>query len=96
MAGRLPHGHPSSAVTYQDTMEKLLNASLAKSTRDSYSAQLTHFHQFISPATMPVEMPQVLCFVAYLFDAGYSAPSIATHLSAIAYAHKMLGAPDPT
>ena len=45
---------------------------------------------------MPVEMPQVLCFVAYLFDAGYSAPSIATHLSAIAYAHKMLGAPDPT
>jgi len=37
-----------------------------------------------------------MCFVAHLFERSYSPASIATHISAIAYAHKILGGPNPT
>lgn len=37
-----------------------------------------------------------MCFVAHLFEQGFAPPTIATHISAIAYAHKIMGAPDPT
>jgi hypothetical protein len=37
-----------------------------------------------------------MCFVAHLYEAKYSPSSIATHVSAVAYAHKIMGAHDPT
>ncbi len=37
----------------------------------------------------------IIGFVAYLFNYGLSPTSIASHLSAIVYVHKLQGAPDP-
>ena len=54
------------------------------------------FAFLLAPASLPASTHQVMCFVAHLFENGYSPSSISTHISAIAYAHKLRGAPDPT
>ena len=41
-------------------------------------------------------MGQVMCFVAHLFESGFAPSSIASHVSAIAYAHKTMSLCDPT
>ena len=79
-----------------NTVERLLNAALAPSTQASYNAHLRRFNTFLCPGKMPASTAQVMCFVAHLFEQGYAPPSIATHISAIAYAHKLMGVPDPT
>ena len=62
----------------------------------TYNAHLLRFSTFIAPASIPATTNHVLCFVAHLFEQKYAPSSIASHLSAIAYAHKTLSVPDPT
>lgn len=51
---------------------------------------------FPSIKSLPVS-PSTLCnFISYLFDNAYSPNSIATHVSAISYVHKLLGTTDPS
>ena len=96
MAGQPTNSHSRGSATTQCTVERLLNAALAPSTRLAYNAHIRRFNTFTGTASFPASTAQVMCFVAYLFENGYSPSSIATHISAIAYAHKLLGAPDPT
>ena len=48
------------------------------------------------PCTLPVSTYTLALFVAYLYQHDMSAASIRTHLSAVAYPHKMACYPSPT
>ena len=44
----------------------------------------------------PVQIQLLALFISYLFNKGYAASTIASHVSAIGYIHKMNNFPDPT
>ena len=78
----------------------LANAALAKSTHSSYNRTWSLFKEFArttkQPCSLPVSTYTLALFVAYLYQHNMSAASIRTHLSAIAYPHKMAGYSSPT
>ena len=81
-------------------MNMLANAAMAKSTHSAYKRTWSFFTVFASatkqPCTLPVSSYTLALFVAYLYQHNMSAATIRTHLSAMAYHHKMAGYSSPT
>lgn len=75
----------------------ILSASLAQSTRNSYRKSWDLFLQ-LSPSSnvLPLNYIALCNFIAALFNNNYSPSSIASHVSAISYVHKILALPDPS
>lgn len=77
---------------------KIVMASLDYKTKTAYGTVWRRFSEFfkenIAPSTLPVSVVLLLNFLTSLFQLGYS--TIASHVSAIAFIHKILGCSDPT
>ena len=91
---------PPETRNLLDTVNMLAHAAPAKSTNTAYNRTWSLFIEFArttkQPCTLPVSTYTLALFVAYLYQHNMSAASIRTHLSAVAYLHKMVGYPSPT
>lgn len=78
----------------------LLQNSLSYSARKSYRHSWELFFQYYNTyninVTMPLQIVQVCNCIGHLFWKQYSPSSIASHVSAISYVHKLLQLNDPT
>lgn len=79
----------------------LLNSALSTGSAKSYDRNLQQFNQFLisnggNITKIPVDVRTIVTYVCFLFQKGYAHATILTHLSAIAYAHKIRGFCDPT
>ena len=84
---------------YAVISDNLLRASLAFSTRRTYKSYWDRFTSFcletfhISGSPASAEM--VSQFIAYQYELQYSPSTIASHLSAVSFFHKLQGFSDP-
>ena len=90
----------ASLARVTQTLQDLLSASLAPATQAAYTYSWWLFQTFTVEhniaGNLPV-FPSVLAlFVASLYNQGYAAATISSHVSAIGYAHKLGGYLDPT
>ena len=46
--------------------------------------------------SLPLHTIDICNFIGFLFEKQYSSSSIASHISALSYVHKILNIPDPT
>lgn len=80
--------------------QRLLEASMAKSTRDTYKRGVSNFEVFRNELNLRFEWPaplrHVTAFIAQLSIQGKSSSTINTYISALAYVHKINGWIDPT
>ena len=82
-------------------MSGLLKLSLSPNTRQSYERSWLLFHDFSKTTlrktqTFPASIDNISLYVAHLGNSGKKASTIRTHLSALAFAHKINLLPDPT
>ena len=84
-------------------MRSLSAAALRPSTTATYKRSWQIFNMFsdqihlsLAERQIPLTPQIVALFVAYLFENSYRPPTIRTHLSAIAYSHRMQGHDSPT
>ena len=79
---------------------RLLKASLASSTWNSYSRTIDKFNEFRIhwnfDLSWPVITSTIVAFLAFLSLEGFAPATISSHLSAIAFVHNVNGWPDPT
>ena len=74
----------------------LLSSALSQSSVNAYRHAWDLFRDWKPTLSLPVSVVDVCNFTGYLFLKKYSASSIASHLSAISYVHKVLDLQDPT
>ena len=85
-----------------DVVQELLTASLAVSTRKSYSRVWTSFQEFCiqyldkNETKLPVSNGTLLLYLSHLYEKGFAATTIATYNSAMGYIHKIHQVPDPS
>ena len=81
-------------------MNKLLSKALATSSKASYDRAWAKFHEFMTKTlrrkSLPAKQKDVALYVTHLYENGLKATSIRTHLSAIAYVHKLNEKTNPT
>ena len=92
---------PSVGDPIEHHVTLLLQSSKVPSTWMSYrrsihSFQEFHLSHYSSPGSLPYTPQAVAAFVSHLSLLNQAPSTIATHLSAIAHAHKVLHLPDPT
>ena len=83
---------------------RLLRASLAKSTHQVYHRAWALFHQAMSELNipfrgsqdLPLPVTKIIIYVGYLNCQNLSPSTILSYVSAIGYAHKFKGVPNPT
>lgn len=84
----------------EDTINELLDRSLATSSRVFYNKAWEKFSNFVlslgPPSALPAEAIVVNYFIAHLKYENVAASSAQSHLSVIAFLHKINGFPDPT
>ena len=75
---------------------------MTPSTTQSYRRSWSLFNEFTvnykishTDTQMPFSSQLIAVFVAYLFNNGFQASSIRSHLSAISYSHRIQGMPSP-
>lgn len=73
----------------------LLTASLAPATRTAYRKTWDLLIQSVPHAALPLSNIDLANFIGILFSQNYSPSSIASHVSAISYVHKIMDLPDP-
>lgn len=101
MAQPTPHAGPSDAPSALDLTPRalqLLSAATSDRTKASYLRSWQLLEQFMLPSRIDLPLPvQVVGnFIAYLFNNRYSPATIATHVSALSYVHKLLNLEDMT
>ena len=81
-------------------MNDLIRKSLAESSQSLYNNHWLSFAKFVSnelkSEVLPASEYDVSLYVVYLHSNGLKPASIQSYLSAIAFAHKIHGRPDPT
>ena len=83
-------------------MSQLIKSSLQPSSRPIYKRSWSLFYQFFHTTfpgvtvRLPVSVPHLALFIAFLFDRNYAASTVNTYISAISYSHKLLSHPDLT
>jgi site-specific recombinase XerC len=81
-------------------MSRLLDSSLAKNTRLAYKNSVDNFMSFRFKFglgyTWPASCQQIAAYIAYLSLQGFSASTICSRLSGIAFLHKVNGWIDPS
>ena len=97
------HSSPSTAASLTKTIVYLTQASLAKSTLQSYKRSWNQFNAFTldlqlpsSQTELPLSQHIVALFTAYLYERGFAPNSIRSQLSAISYSHHLQALPNPT
>ena len=75
--------------------------SLTEASRKFYGHAFHRFKEFVlsnlgDVNPFPAESSAVALFVTHMFQSGFAAATIASHLSAISFFHKLFGFPDPT
>ena len=87
------------ASGFRKSLDVLLHADLAPSSRALYECSWKKLVQFMAlislTSSLPISIPVILLFVAYLHGAKYSPASITSILSAVSYFHKINMLPDP-
>ena len=87
------------ASGFMKSLDVLLHAALAPSSRALYERSWKKMVQFMAlislTPSLPISIPVILLFVAYLHGAKYSPASITSILSAVSYFHKINMLPDP-
>nr|XP_022300937.1 uncharacterized protein LOC111109143 [Crassostrea virginica] len=78
------------------TSQHLLAASLSKSSAKAYHRSWSLLQSWKSQLTLPLTVVDVCNFIGFLFTSDYSPSSIASHISAISYVHKVMNIDDPT
>lgn len=79
------------------TTQTILVAALSPSARLSYRRSWELFLTFRNnPVSLPLSTIDICNFIGFLFEKQYSSSSIASHVSALSYIHKIVNAPDPT
>ena len=79
------------------TARSILVASLSPSARSSYRNSWQLLLTFRNhPVSLPLHTIDICNFIGFLFEKQYSSSSIASHISALSYVHKILNIPDPT
>ncbi|XP_069111803.1 uncharacterized protein [Argopecten irradians] len=91
----------NSSTSSDTVITKLLSASLAPSTRNSYKrvlSQFLDFHQakFPNQAAFPVSQNVLTQFIVHLFQLKLSSATIYSYMSAISFVHKLENMADPT
>lgn len=80
-------------------LQQLLKNMLSKQSWKIYQRAWTTYNQLINgqanASKLPISKLSVALFIAALDLAGYAARTITTYMSAISYAHKLGGWPDP-
>ena len=83
-----------------ESLSRLLEASLAPSTRAHYQRAwgklVTFFQSLGMYPSLPIPVAMILLFVAHLHASGAAPATIVSNVSALAYFHKINGLPDPT
>lgn len=78
----------------------MLRKSLSVGTWHTYQTALKNIQVFLCTYGIAPELPlqsvDIAFYLSYLYSSGYAANTMATHLSAIAFIHKMHGFGDPT
>lgn len=101
MASLQPLCSANSTATYLNLdASKIVMASLDHKTKSAYWNIWRKFTEFCSTygvqSSFPVSVVLLLNFLTSLFHLGYQPSTIASHVSAIAFIHKIQGFPDPT
>ena len=83
----------------RESLDDLLSAALAPSSHVQYERAWKVLLQFLTligvSSCLPILIPVLLLFVAYLHWANYSPASITSFMSAISFFHKVNMLPDP-
>ena len=89
--------HPS-AVHLNTGALSLLSAANSNRTKSSYLRSWHLLDKFLglSSIQLPLSIPVVANFISFLHSNKYSPASVASHISAISYVHKLLMLDDPT
>ena len=102
MVSELPNNGPEQYITggLRQIVSVLLTASLATSSRSLYERSWRKMVDFLLllglPCCLPISVPLILLFVAYLHGRKFAPSSIVSILSAVSYFHKANGFQDPT
>lgn len=76
--------------------QQLLASALSPSSAQAYRRSWELFITWKPTISLPVSVVDVCNFIGHLFLVNYSPSSIASHISAISYVHKILNMQDPT
>ena len=77
------------------TTISILRASLSPAARSAYRHSWQLFLAYKShPVSLPLHTSDICNFIGYLFEKQYSSSSIASHVSALGFIHKILNLPD--
>ncbi|XP_065927574.1 uncharacterized protein [Magallana gigas] len=87
----------ASIADLSSTTQTILVAALSPSARLSYRRSWELFLTFRNnPVSLPLSTIAICNFIGFLFEKQYSSSSIASHVSAMSYIHKIVNAPDLT
>ena len=82
------------------TAQELLQTAIAPSTQNAYRRTWERFNDFAATVQLSVSLPlqasTVALFIADLVQKGFKPATVASHVSALSYFHKMNSLPDPT
>ena len=98
----MANNHPTPTVSsrLEQSVDTLLHASLAPSSRAHYQRawnKLVDFFKTVgTPLQFPVSVTFMLLFIAHLHGLGFAPQSISSIISALAYFHKVNGFCDPS
>jgi len=101
MATTLPNPESTEAArpaTLEESVQAFLRASRSPNTRRAYRAALSAFADFCAAAgraSMPAQPETVAVYLASQAHAGRRPSTLSLHTSAIAYAHRLAGHPNP-
>ncbi|XP_064631704.1 uncharacterized protein LOC135489991 [Lineus longissimus] len=85
----------------ESALIELRGNMVSSATMSAYRRSWDNFSQFYNDyiggnLSLPISIPCLTLFIAFLHGRGFSPPSIASCMSAIAYLHKLRNLPDPT
>lgn len=81
---------------------RLLRSSLQPSSLPTYKRAWNLFYTFFHTTfpgvalNLPISVPHLALFIAYLFDRNYAPSTVQTYVSALSYSHKLFALQDPT
>lgn len=90
--------HSGTAIAdLTSTTRSVLAAALSPSARYAYRHSWQLFLNFRrDPVSLPLPITDICNFIGFLFERQYSSSSIASHITALGYVHKLINLTDPT
>lgn len=91
-------GSPTFVGDLTDEAKHLLCSALTPSTKASYQKTWQKLIEFLGhqKISLPLQLAHVANFIGHLFSKGLKPATIASHISALSYVHKMFNIQDRT